>query len=48
VAPAGTYLDEEDVVSASSAKRDDGLLYYNYEINGGLRVIISDQCAVDV
>ncbi|KIZ01701.1 PsbP domain-containing protein 6 [Monoraphidium neglectum] len=29
----GTYLDEEDVVSASSAKRDDGLLYYNYEIN---------------
>ncbi|GBF96037.1 hypothetical protein Rsub_08852 [Raphidocelis subcapitata] len=29
----GTYLDEEDIVSASSAPRDDGLTYYSYELN---------------
>jgi hypothetical protein len=29
----GTYLDEEDVVSAKAGKRDDGLVYYSYEIN---------------
>ncbi len=29
----GTYLDEEDIISATSAKRDDGLTYYSYEIN---------------
>ena len=28
----GTYLDEEDVVSAAAAPRDDGLVYYSYEI----------------
>ena len=31
--PKGTYLDEEDVISAASARRDDGLTYYTYEIN---------------
>lgn len=29
----GTYLDEEDVVSAASERRDDGRTYYTYEIN---------------
>jgi len=33
--PPGTYLDEEDIVSATSERRDDGLTYYNYEINAG-------------
>lgn len=31
--PPGTYLDEEDVTSATSERRDDGLTYYTYEIN---------------
>jgi len=29
----GTYLDEEDVVSVSSKKQDDGRTYYYYELN---------------
>lgn len=28
----GTYLDEEDVISAAAEKRDDGLTYYTYEL----------------
>ncbi len=30
--PAGTYLDDEDVLSATSKKQDDGLTYYYYHI----------------
>ncbi|KAG2447718.1 hypothetical protein HYH02_007178 [Chlamydomonas schloesseri] len=29
----GTYLDEDDLVSATSKKLDDGLTYYYYELN---------------
>lgn len=29
----GTFLEEEDVVSAASVKQDDGRVYYQYEIN---------------
>jgi hypothetical protein len=30
---AGTYLDDEDVVSMDSKQQDDGRTYYYYELN---------------